>query len=30
MKNILRIVIKRVFSWLRLNLIEMVREAGKL
>ena len=30
MRNMMRIVLKRGFSWLGLNLIEMVREAGKL
>ena len=30
MKNMMRIVLKRGFRWLGLNLAEMVREAGKL
>ena len=30
MKNMMRIVLKRGFSGLGLNLIEMVREVGKI
>ena len=30
MKNMMRILLKRVFSWLGQNLTEMLRETGKL